>query len=106
MNGLEVLVWAVIGLRLVILVLQIAVARAKPAASPVRRFVDPCLGPVTGLPPRPLPTTEDVLQARLLRGAMSREDYRTEMTRLAAQDDLSHPLPPIGPDRTGPAAGG
>lgn len=106
MDGLEVLVWALVGLRLVALVLQIAVARAKQAACPVRRSVDPCLGPVTGLPPRPLPTAEDVLEARLFHGAMSREDYRAEMARLAAQDELSHPLPPIGPDRAGPAPGG
>jgi hypothetical protein len=34
------------------------------------------------------------VQDRLLCGAMSREDFRTEMARLAAQDDLSHPVSP------------
>ena len=106
MGGLQIVVWALIGLRLVILVLQIAVARRKRAATPARRYVDPCLGPVTGLPPRTLPTAADVLQARLFGGAMSREDYRAEMAWLAARDDVSHPLPPVGPGRTGPAAEG
>ena len=94
MDNLGVLVWALVGLRLAILVVQIAVSRGRRATSPMRQRVDPCLGPVTGLPPQPSPTAEDIVQDRLLCGAMSREDFRTEMARLAAQDDLSHPVSP------------
>jgi hypothetical protein len=84
----------VLGRRLAILLLHAAITRPRRPEPAARRRVDPCLGPVTGLPPRPLPTAEDVLQARLRGGAMSREDYRSAMARLATEDDASHPTPP------------
>lgn len=92
MTVLVVLVWALVGLRLMLLILQVARVREDRPVSAVRPHVDPCLGPVTGLPPRPLPTPESVLQTSLIRGAISREYYRAEMARLAAEDELRHPL--------------
>lgn len=94
MNDLVVLMGAFLVPRFVTRVLQLATGRGTRPTRPVRQYVDPCLGPVTGLPPRPLPTAEDVLQARLLGGAMSREDYRGAMARLAVDDERSHPVSP------------
>jgi hypothetical protein len=85
---------AVFGRRLAIFLLHAAITRRRQPESAARRRVDPCLGPVTGLPPRPLPTAEDELQDGLRGGAMSREDYRSAMARLATEDDASHPVPP------------
>ena len=82
--NLVVLVAVLVGLCLVLLVLQVVFVRARRPVPEVRHGVDPCLGPVTGLPPRPLLRPDDVLQERLLRGMLSQERYRAEMARLAA----------------------
>lgn len=94
MTVLVVLVWALVGLRLVLLILQVARVPGERPVSAVRPHVDPCLGPVTGLPPHPLPAPESVLRTGLMHGAISREHYRAEMARLAAEDELRHPLCP------------
>lgn len=94
MNEFVLLMSAVLGLRLAISLLHAAVTRRRMPEPAARRRVDPCLSPVTGLPPRPLPTAEDALQARLRGAAISREDYRAAMARLATEDDASHPVPP------------
>ena len=83
MTVLVVLVWALVGLRLVLLILQVARVPGERPVSAVRPHVDPCLGPATGLPPCPLPTPEHALRARLTSGAINREHYRAEMSRLA-----------------------
>jgi hypothetical protein len=93
MTVLVVLAWALVGLRLVLLTRQVA-HRGDGPVSAVRPHVDPCLGPATGLPPRPPPAPESALQARLIHGVISREHYRAEMARLAAEDELRHPLCP------------
>jgi len=49
MTVLVVLVWALVGLRLVLLFHQVARVRGRRPDAPDRPHVDPCLGPLTGL---------------------------------------------------------
>jgi hypothetical protein len=58
---------------------------ARDAARPVRPDVRP-----TGA--AAVPTDESVLAAWRLSGYLSAPDYRQAMERLAAEDDLRHPL--------------
>ncbi|GAA4607536.1 hypothetical protein BJY16_006383 [Actinoplanes octamycinicus] len=52
------------------------------------RRVDPCLGPVWGLPPKPAePDRERVLFDRLRTGRISKARYRAAMAELAAGDE-------------------
>ncbi|GIE29720.1 hypothetical protein Ait01nite_027650 [Actinoplanes italicus] len=97
MDALLVIAGALLFMRLVGLVVLILADRADTTAGPVPPRVDPCLGPVQGLPPatgaqrgagpRPgRPDGETVLLSRLTSGRLSREQYRAAMADLARRD--------------------
>ncbi|UQU61836.1 hypothetical protein COUCH_22620 [Couchioplanes caeruleus] len=102
MNTLVVVVWVLIALHLVALAFA-PILGPRDAGRPGEQEprVDPCLGPVMGLPPsrRPVPAAaaevspDAVLQELLFSGAISRTHYRAAMARLAAQDEREHPAP-------------
>ena len=96
-DTLTIVVWILIAVRLISLLPlpRRGPARTRPAsaAAPHAR-VDPCLGEVLALPPKPAPCGEAVLYARLTAGAISRERYRAEMAALAARDEQEHPVEP------------
>lgn len=60
--------------------------------------VDPCLGPIFDSPTVRLDRSEATLVGRLLAGAITQQQYRTEMQAIATQDAEVHPLviPPQG----------
>ncbi|MEV4702938.1 hypothetical protein [Actinoplanes sp. NPDC049316] len=98
MNTLVVVVWVLIGMHLVALAFAPLLTPKDPPGRGAR--VDPCLGPVIGLPPdRPAPSPvrdpspDGVLQAQLFSGEISRDEYRAAMARLAEQDEREHPVP-------------
>jgi hypothetical protein len=91
---LTVLVFALLAVRLLVLLSQLVVPpRPRPRTGP---RMDPCLGPF-GLPVRAT-SAEGELVRRLRCGEISRERYRCAMARLASDDAGAHPLE-LPPDR-------
>jgi len=96
MNGLVVLFFVLVGLRLLGLALQWRLSRSRVGGARRPATADPCLGPVLATPPKVPRSPEDTLYAHLRSGLISRSQYRAGMARLARLDDRSHPveLPP------------
>ncbi len=94
MTVLTVLVFALIAVRLLVLVGQLVVPPKPMSPQPAPRM-DPCLGPFG--PPTPAASPEGELVRRLRCGEISRERYRRDMARLASADARTNPIQP--PDR-------
>jgi hypothetical protein len=97
MDVLLVIVGILLFMRFVGLVVLILADRDGGTARTAVSRVDPCLGPVQGLPPttgkeyraEPGPTLSDeetILLGRLRSGSLSREQYRAAMAELARRD--------------------
>lgn len=86
---LTVLVFALAGLRLLILIVKVLADRTPaPAAAPLVRM-DPCLGPFVAVPVRAAVTArsaEGDLTALLVAGAIGQDRYHREIAALAASN--------------------
>jgi hypothetical protein len=90
------LLFAVILLMRVVGLVALSVVDRPPTPLP---YPDPCLAPLLDLPLPPAPDPERELLSRLRAGQMTREDYRTAVAALAAEDARTNPLQtPATPD--------
>jgi hypothetical protein len=90
------LLFAVILLMKVVGLVVLSLVDRPPTPLPLP---DPCLAPLLDLPLPPAPDPERALLAQLRAGRLTRDDYRTAMAALAAEDARVHPLrTPAAPD--------